>query len=51
MNTQISHPWTAFIVIIVLSAVLSNYGVVEGSLLLLDLFAGIAIYKWVTSQM
>lgn len=50
MNIRIKHPWIAFLVIFVLSALLSQYGVTEGSLLLFDLFAGIAIYKWLISR-
>jgi len=37
-------------VIIFLSAILSLYGIAHGSLLLFDLFAGIGIYKWLTSS-
>ena len=50
MNPKISHPWIAFVVIFVLLALLSEYGVTQGSLLLFDLFAGIGIYKWITSR-
>lgn len=50
MNIRIAHPWIAFLVITVLSAIMANYGVVDGSLMLFDLFAGIAIYKWLTTS-
>ena len=50
MNPKVEHPGIAFIVIFVLAALLSQYGVTQGSLLLFDLFAGIAIYKWLTSR-
>lgn len=50
MNFRIKHPWIAFGIIFVLSALLSQYGVTKGSLFLFDLFAGIGIYKWITSN-
>jgi len=34
-----------------MTALLSEYGIVEGSLLLFDLFAGTAIYFWIISRM
>jgi hypothetical protein len=51
MNYKISHPWVAFSVVFILAAVLSQYGIVQGSLLLFDLFAGVAIYKWATHKL
>lgn len=50
MNLKISHPWIALGIIFVLSAILSEYGVTKGSLFLFDVFAGIGIYKWITSR-
>ena len=47
---KIKHPWIAFCVIFTLSAVLSKYGIVEGTLLIFDLFAGVFIYKYITAE-
>ena len=49
-NLKIQHPWIAFCVIFVIAALLSKYGVVEGSAYLFVLFAGIVIYKFLTFQ-
>lgn len=46
---NIKHPIIAFIVIFILAAIMSNYGVVQGSLLVFDFLAGIIIYKTFTS--
>lgn len=48
LDQKITQPKTAFFVIFVMSALLSEYGIVEGSLLLFDFFAAIIIYKWLT---
>lgn len=45
---KIEHPGTAFVIIFLVSAFLSNYGAVEGVAMLLALFLGILIYKFVT---
>ncbi len=50
INFRIKHPWTALIIIVVIAALLSNYGVVEGASYLFCLFAGIVIYKFVTGR-
>lgn len=42
---KIDHPWIALGVIFLIGALLSQYGITAGSLLLFDLFAGIAIYR------
>lgn len=47
-NYKIDHPGVAFCVIFMIGALLSQYGVVEGSMLLFALFAGIVIYKFLT---
>jgi len=36
-------------VIAILAAVLSQYGTIEGTLLIFDLFAAVIIYKYLTS--
>jgi uncharacterized membrane protein len=48
MNYKINHPIVAFLVIFVLAALLSEYGVVKGTCLIFSLFAGIIIYKFLT---
>lgn len=49
-NRKIEHPAVAFLVIVAISAMLNLYGVTGGSLMLFDLFAGIAIYKFLTAK-
>jgi len=46
---KIKYPWQAFWIIFILSAVLSQYGMTIGTLLIFDLFAGIIIYKYITA--
>ena len=50
MNNKVDHPWIAFMVIVIVAAIMSNYGIVHGSLMLFDLFAGVAVYKWITAS-
>lgn len=49
LHNKIEHPWTAFCVYFVIGALLARYGIVEGTALIFCLFAGIIIYKFVTS--
>jgi hypothetical protein len=44
------HPWTAFLTVMAIAAMLSNYGVIKGSLMLFDILVGIAIYKMIISR-
>jgi len=48
MDTKIKHPWIAFIIIFVIITLMSEFGIIESSLLLFDLLAGIIIYKAIT---
>jgi hypothetical protein len=47
---KISHPGTALVIYFLIGALLAKYGIVEGSLLLFALFAGVIIYKVVTAM-
>lgn len=47
-NIKIEHPGVALIVYFLIGALLAEYGIIEGSALLLALFSGIIIYKFVT---
>lgn len=50
LNREVKHPWWAFGVIFTIGALLSQYGVIDGSLYLFDLLAGVLIYKLITSK-
>ena len=49
-NRKIEHPTTAFLVLIGIAALFSNYGEVRGAAILFGIFAGVALYKMFTSQ-
>jgi len=49
-NFKIDNPGTALVVYFVIGALLAEYGIVEGSALLLALFSGVIIYKFITFQ-
>lgn len=48
-TSKIRHPQVAIFVLIMVSAVLAKYGVMQGAALLFSFFAGVAIYKMVTA--
>jgi hypothetical protein len=50
MPAKVSHPLIAFCIIFIITALLSEYGVSQGSLLLFDVLAGVVIYKTITFQ-
>jgi len=47
-NYKIERPGVAFVVMFVIGALLSEYGIEKGSALLFAMFAGIVIYKFIT---
>jgi hypothetical protein len=49
-NYKIEHPTTAFLVLIGIAALFSNYGEVRGAAILFGIFAGISLYKMFTSR-
>lgn len=48
-NRKIEHPGVAFIVIFLMAAVMSKYGIVNGTLSVIAVFAGIGVYKFFTA--
>lgn len=45
LGVHINHPWTAFFVYFSIGAILSQYGIVNGTALIFCLFMGIAAYR------
>lgn len=47
---KIRHPWAAIGVLVVVSAMLARYGVVEGTCLLVATLGGVVLYKVISGE-
>ena len=46
---KIRHPTIAFLVYFGIGVLLAKYGITDGTMLILDIFLGMAVYKLITS--